>query len=80
MVSPEALHRMTATVTPLPSLMTLVVKLGNQYGQRVIHPADERAMLMADLLQTKTFTARHVDKLKALGYEVRVVQDLPETL
>lgn len=60
--------------------MTIKVKIGNQYGQRVIHPACEKALLFADLLQTKTLTQRHIDKIKGLGYTIEVLQDLPKEL
>lgn len=62
------------------ALNVLKVKIGNQYGQRVIHPACEKSNLFCDLLQCKTFTQRQIDKLKALGYTLKVVQDLPKEL
>ena len=64
----------------LPANMTLKVKIGNQYGQRVIHPACEKSMLFCDLLQTKTLVTRQIDKIKLLGYTIEVIQDLPQQL
>ena len=68
------------SVVPSPVTMTLKVKIGNQYGQRVIHPACEKSILFCDLLQTKTLTQRHIEKIKGLGYTVEVLQDLPKEL
>ncbi len=82
MVSPEALHRMTA-VAPAAAqapAMFIMVKIGQQYGQRTIHPADHTANLFCELAGLKTLTPRTVELIKKLGYEVRVVQDLPESL
>jgi hypothetical protein len=58
----------------------ILVKISQQYGQRVLHPANENAELFCSMLSTKTITPRMVDHIKKLGYEVRVVQDLPEVL
>lgn len=68
------------SVVPTPVNMTLKVKIGNQYGQRVIHPGCEKSMIFCDLLQTKTLTQRHIDKIKSLGYTIEVLQDLPKEL
>jgi hypothetical protein len=68
------------SVVPAPAFMTLKVKIGNQYGQRVIHPACEKSIMFCDLLQTKTLVARHIEKIKLLGYTIEVIQDLPQQL
>lgn len=68
------------SVVAVPADMTIKVKLGNQYGQRVIYPACEKSILFCDLLQTKTLVTRHIEKIKLLGYTVEVIQDLPQQL
>lgn len=57
-----------------------LVKLGTQYGQRVICPANNTAELFCRIAGTKTLTQRLVDDIKKLGYSVEVVQDLPKEL
>lgn len=63
-----------------PQSLTCLVKLGTQYGQRVIHPADETSRLFAELAGSKTLTPRTIELIKKLGYTVNVVQDLPTEL
>lgn len=58
----------------------ILVAIKQQYGQRVLLPADSTADVFCSMMSTKTITQRMVDHIKQLGYEVRVVQDLPETL
>jgi hypothetical protein len=57
-----------------------LVKLGNQYGQRVIYPANQTAEIFCRIAGSKTLTQRLVDDIKKLGYSVEVVQDLPKEL
>lgn len=57
-----------------------LVKLDNQYGQRVIRPVNEVAQTFADLVGTRTLTPTKIELIKKLGYVVKVVQDLPQEL
>lgn len=70
------------TVVPMPEAdpKICLVKLGNQYGQRVIFPANTTAETFCRIAGSKTLTQRLVDDIKRLGYVVEVVQDQPKEL
>lgn len=63
-----------------PEERVCLVKLDNQYGQRVIRPVNETAQTFADMVGSKTLTPRIVESIKKLGYVVKVVQDQPTEL
>jgi hypothetical protein len=69
-------------IVPQPEVdpKVCLVKIGQQYGQRVIHPANETANIFCRIAGSKTLTQRLVDDIKRLGYSVEVVQDLPKEL
>lgn len=52
--------------------MFITVTVRNVYGNDLVYPADSTAELFAALLGVKTFNARQVSAIKALGYAVHV--------
>lgn len=55
--------------------MSLQVRVSDSYGTRKIYPACEKSKLLAKLVGRKTLNVGDVKILKALGYEVNVVQE-----
>ena len=49
--------------------MIIKVTIKNTYGNELIYPACDNAKLLTSLLNSKTFTQRHIDILKLLGYQ-----------
>jgi len=49
--------------------MILKVTIKNTYGNELVYPACENAKLLTSLLNSKTFTQRHIDILKRLDYQ-----------
>lgn len=61
--------------------MTITVQVRNVYGNDLVYPMDDTALLFARLLQVKTFNFHHLQTIKALGYSVHVASGtLPFTL
>lgn len=56
---------------------SIIVRITNVYGNRVVYPVCDVACKLAALIGTKTFTDRALRQIKDLGYEL-VVQ--PEVL
>lgn len=60
--------------------MNAIVRLANQYGQKVVIPVCPVAKEFANIAGTKTLTKPTIDAMKRLGYTVEVEQSLPVTL
>lgn len=56
------------------------VEMKNQYGGIVIYPACDKSRIFAEIAGTRTLTRPDIERIKALGYEVEVVQTLPTRL
>jgi len=54
---------------------TLLVRITNNYGSRVVYPVCETARRFADLVGTKTLTPDTLKKIQALGYAIHVQQE-----
>ena len=49
--------------------MILKVTIKNTYGNELVYPSCDNAKLLTSLLNSKTFTQRHIDILKRLDYQ-----------
>lgn len=65
--------------SPTPD-MEIVVKRKTVYGNNLIYPLCDTAKCLAMLADTKTFTTRQVEIIKALGYKFIVEQPEPEDI
>lgn len=45
------------------------------YGNPLCYPANEVAQRLAALAKTKTFTARDIEQIRALGFKVEAIAD-----
>ena len=52
--------------------MHITVQVRSVYGNDLVYPADDAAVLFASLLGVKSFNAHQVRTIRALGYAVRV--------
>lgn len=52
----------------------VIVDIRNNYGREAIYPANEAAKVFAEIAGTKTLTRDALKKIKALGYEVKVLE------
>ena len=50
----------------------ITVAVRNVYGNDLVYPADDRAALFAALAGAKTFNAKQIATIRALGYTVHV--------
>ena len=57
------------------NLMQLEVRITNDYGTKRVYPICETAILLAQLLNRKTFTPDDIATLKELGYTFIVTQE-----
>jgi hypothetical protein len=60
-------------VSPAPTKANTIrirVKVKDQYGVQVTHPACEKSRLFAQLAGTKTLTPRALETIRALGYHI----------
>lgn len=55
----------------------ITVTVKNVYGNRLLYPACDVSRKLAELIGTKTFTRRDVDRIIGLGYNFTVK---PETI
>ena len=55
----------------------ITVTIKNVYGNRLLYPACDVSRKLAELIGTKTFTRRDVDRIIGLGYNFTVQ---PETI
>ena len=54
--------------------MKLTVKIGNNYGKKVVYPVCEQSRIFAALAGTTTITAGALNCIKALGYTLEIEQ------
>ena len=52
--------------------MRITVAVRSVYGNDLVYPVDDTAALFAALIGAKTFNARQLGQIKALGYAVHV--------
>jgi hypothetical protein len=52
--------------------MHITVQVRSVYGNELVYPMDEQAVLFAQLIGAKTFNAAQVRTIRALGYAVHV--------
>ena len=52
--------------------MHITVQVRSVYGNELVYPADDQAVLFASLVNAKTFNARQIGQIRALGYAVHV--------
>ena len=50
----------------------ITVAVRSVYGNDLVYPADDTAALFASLVGAKTFNARQLGQIRALGYAVHV--------
>lgn len=48
----------------------VIVKTKNVYGNELIYPVNTDAVIFANLVGKKTFTANDLDLITALGYQI----------
>ena len=51
----------------------ILVRVKNVYGNDLVYPACGKAEHFASIAGTKTLSPYSIEKIKALGYEVRIV-------
>jgi len=56
--------------------MEITVKIKNVYGNDLIYPICDTAIMLASLTGKKTFTAEHIETIKKLSYEVTVQSEV----
>jgi hypothetical protein len=54
---------------------TLLVRITNNYGSRVVYPVCDTARRFAALIGTKTLTPDAIQKIRDLGYAIHVQQE-----
>ena len=52
--------------------MHITVAVRSVYGNELVYPADDTAVMFASLVGAKTFNARQLGQIRALGYTVNV--------
>ena len=52
--------------------MYMTVQVRSVYGNDLVYPMDETALLFASLVGAKTFNARQIGQIRALGSAVHV--------
>lgn len=55
-------------------ITSITVRITSSYGQRRVYPVCDTAKLLARLTNTETFTDRHIEVIKSLGYVITVEQ------
>ena len=56
--------------------MFIIVRVTNVYGNRTVYPVCSKAKIFAMLANTKTLTTPSLELIKALGYEIRLQQEV----
>lgn len=51
---------------------TITVKIKNNYGSDSVYPVCKKARLFAEISVTRTLTQGTIDRIKALGFAVKV--------
>lgn len=53
---------------------SIIVRIKNVYGNELIYPVSREANLFAYIAGTKTLSPHDIERIKELGYEVKVEQ------
>jgi hypothetical protein len=56
-------------------MRSITVRVANNYGNKVIYPVCDDALLFAYIAGTKTLTAANIGHIKMLGYTINVQQE-----
>jgi hypothetical protein len=67
---PDRAHGLLKDKATRRTKMTIQVQVRSVYGNKLVYPMDEKAMLFARLLKTKTFTGHHMILIQELGYKI----------
>jgi len=54
----------------------VIVRITKNYGREAIYPVNEVAQVFASIHGTKTLNRWLIEKIKSLGYEVKVQQEV----
>ena len=54
--------------------MEILVRLANNYGNKVVYPVCDKAKMFARIADTKTLTSDTIACVKQLGYAINVEQ------
>jgi hypothetical protein len=52
--------------------MILKVQIKQVYGNELVYPVCDQSIILSKLLNSKTFTKRHIDYLKQLNYQFEI--------
>lgn len=81
---PRRLGSNMARLTDLQSTkkidMKIIVRIEKIYGNRVVYPVCETALLLAELSGKKTLTNASIITIKSLGYSIQEQQDRPASV
>jgi hypothetical protein len=55
----------------------LQVSWANAYGRHVLKPENKLALQFAELVKQKVFTAKDIERIRGLGFSVRVLEPEP---
>lgn len=58
--------------------MEIKVRIEKNYGLETVYPACDKSKLLAKLAGTKTITWHAMETIRALGYEIQVIQTPPK--
>ena len=56
--------------------MNITVKVRNNYGKKVIYPVCQSAKSFARIAGTASLTRDAIDRIRELGYDVQVEQEI----
>ena len=56
--------------------MNITVKVRNNYGKKIVYPVCQHAIAFARIAGTASLTMDAIDRIKELGYEVQVEQEI----
>ena len=61
--------------------MELEIQIKTVYGNELIYPINDKAMLLTRLLKKKTFTVNDLEILQELGYKFKIkAYEVPNSL
>lgn len=60
--------------------MHIEVEIKNVFGNRTVYPYCDKARLFAEIAGTTSLTTAAIERIKRLGYEVRVISREPVCL
>lgn len=52
----------------------ITIKEKSVYGNTLLYPVCEKAVIFSNLVAKKTFTANDLDLIAALGYEINLIK------